>query len=185
MCPVTCGLCTPEGDAGAETTVAVTPPVSNPNVCEDAANNCETLKEYCSSEQTSDMMKSQCRMTCGFCQVDSISSSEQLSVADNSNKGGAAPPATTAAPTEAPTGCQDDPALNCAGYTSFCNNPNTDVPKKCPRTCGTCPDQTTQAAETTAAATQAPTTTPATTEGTCKYYIDWNDIKHLFRYYCC
>ena len=140
MCPVTCNLCEPEG--GATSSPATEP--SDPNVCEDKANNCPALLDYCNSDQTAEMMNAQCKKSCGFC---SDASESQV--------------VTTASPTPS-SGCEDDPSLDCSKYTSFCSNQGTEVPNKCKRTCGFCPDQK----QTTPAATSAAptsTTTPAQT----------------------
>ena len=144
MCPVTCKLCEPEG--GATETPVETSPV-DPNACEDQAHNCPSLLDYCNSDQTAEMMKAQCKKSCGFCQP-----AGQAVM-------------TTEAPTQAPTGCVDDTSIDCSKYTNFCGNTNTEVPKKCKRTCGLCPDQqqSTTQAPVTQAPTQAPTTPVATT----------------------
>lgn len=155
MCPVTCNLCEPEG--GATSTPAAEP--SDPNVCEDKANNCPALLDYCNSDQTAEMMNAQCKKSCGFC----TDASESQVV-------------TTAAPTPS-SGCEDDPSLDCSKYKSFCSNQGTEVPNKCKRTCGFCPDQQTTPAVTTAttstkttpAATTAASTTPASEQApVCK-----------------
>jgi hypothetical protein len=149
MCPVTCKLCEPEG--GAAETPAPAAPV-DPNVCEDQAHNCPSLLDYCNSEQTAEMMKAQCKKSCGFCQTAAPASQAVV---------------TTQAPTQAPSGCEDDDSIDCSKYTNFCTNTNTEVPKKCKRTCKLCPDQAeepTEAPATAAPTSVAPTVTMSTAQ---------------------
>ena len=63
MCPITCGVC--EGDGS---TPAATSAPAGPTKCEDTAEHCGSLSDYCDKPETKDMMAQQCALTCGFCQ---------------------------------------------------------------------------------------------------------------------
>ena len=152
MCPVTCGLCDTAPSANDQP--ANPAPVENTG-CTDSANNCATLLDYCNGDETKEMMQIQCKQSCGFCSA------------------GPAPPAEDV--------CEDDPAINCGSFIAYCINQNTDVPKKCRRTCGLCPGMTpvTPAPITTRqtttkppATTQPPATTaaPAAAASDCKFF---------------
>ena len=134
MCPVTCGLCSP--DAGTSPTTATAPKQEAPTGCQDSANNCGTLLEYCTGAETKEMMQIQCKKSCGFCD--------------------AAPPAVET--------CEDDPAINCGSFLAYCINKNTDVPKKCRKSCGLCPGMTPVTPAPAVVTTRAPTTTKPTTK---------------------
>lgn len=131
MCPVTCGLCSPE--VGTSPT-ATAPKQEAPSGCQDSANNCGTLLEYCTGAETKEMMQIQCKKSCGFCD--------------------AGPPAVEA--------CEDDPAINCGSFLAYCINKNTDVPKKCRKSCGLCPGMTPVTPAPAVVTTRAPTTVATT-----------------------
>ena len=165
MCPVTCGLCAPESAAGTSPTSTATKQ-EPPSGCQDSANNCGTLLEYCTGAETKEMMQIQCKKSCGFCD--------------------AGPPAVET--------CEDDPAINCGSFLAYCINKNTDVPKKCRKSCGLCPGMTpvtpapavvTTRAPTTVATTKAAVTTAAAEESSdanCKYKSLLSHIRILIHF---
>ena len=53
LCPVTCGLCDPDE---SESAAVATPEPAN-DQCEDVGSNCADLMQWCTSEQTGEMMK--------------------------------------------------------------------------------------------------------------------------------
>jgi hypothetical protein len=155
LCAMTCGLC-PESESVEPDTTAVYVSQSAARVteapssveneagisgCSDLAKNCLQLKNFCTQDTTIEMMKTQCRDTCGFCK-----------------------PEETCADTVG-QGCENP------GVLQFCHNTNTKVPEVCKRTCHLCPGQEplpkpTQRATTTTSSTTTTTTTTTTTSKT-------------------
>jgi len=149
MCPITCGVCEGDGSAPAATSAP-----AEPTKCEDTAEHCGSLSDYCDKPETEDMMAQQCALTCGFCQVEG-SENETAEVTTQVTK------QATAEDT-----CADTPGTDCQKYLLYCDNTNTQIPKVCKKSCGHCDKKTEAVTEAVAATTTvliSSTTTTTTT----------------------
>ena len=67
LCPESCGLCPDQDGVPTVTQAPAEETASGSKKCEDKAKNCNELVDFCTQENTIEMMKGQCEKTCNFC----------------------------------------------------------------------------------------------------------------------